>query len=85
MNTGWAFYPGDVDRAMTVDYDDSQWEAVSIPHIMRVERKHNGGAVFQGTGWYRRYFRLSDSYRNKRITLQFEGVRGSVWIRTVAD
>ncbi|MEZ0450810.1 glycoside hydrolase family 2 TIM barrel-domain containing protein [Sphingobacterium thalpophilum] len=77
MNTGWAFYPGDVDRAMTVDYDDSQWEAVSIPHIMRVERKHNGGAVFQGTGWYRRYFRLSDSYRNKRITLQFEGVQSS--------
>lgn len=75
MNTNWAFYRGDMDQAMEIDYDDSKWEAVSIPHVMRLEPKHNGGSVFQGTGWYRRYFRLSGGLQNKRTVLQFEGVQ----------
>lgn len=75
MNTHWAFHEGDAKQAASMTYDDRDWEAVSIPHVMRIERKHNGGEVYQGIGWYRRYFRLSDHYRKKRITLHFEGVQ----------
>lgn len=63
MNTHWAFHEGDAKQAASMTY------------VMRIERKHNGGEVYQGIGWYRRYFRLSDHYRKKRITLHFEGVQ----------
>lgn len=75
MNANWAFYRGDIDQAMETNYDDSKWKAVSIPHVMRLEPKHSGGSVFQGTGWYRRYFHLSGKLQNKRVILQFEGVQ----------
>lgn len=75
MNGHWAFHAGDVKQAANITYDDSRWEAVSIPHVMRIEQKHNGGEVYQGVGWYRRYFRLPSNYRKKRITLHFEGVQ----------
>ena len=75
MNNNWAFYRGDIDQGASVNFDDSQWEAVSIPHVMRIEPKHNGTTAFQGTGWYRRYFHLSKQLRDKRITLQFDGVQ----------
>lgn len=76
MNTHWAFHRGDLAQAETIGYDDQDWEEVSIPHVMRIERKHNGGGgVYQGIGWYRRYFHLSGNYRKKRITLHFEGVQ----------
>ena len=43
---------------------------------MRLETKHCGGAanVYQGIGWYRRYFTVPDEFRNQRVVLDFEGV-----------
>lgn len=76
MNTHWAFHRGDLQGAEKVDYDDRDWAGVSIPHVMRLERKHNGGGdVYQGVGWYRRYFHLPNRYMEKRISLHFEGVQ----------
>jgi len=76
FNTNWAFHSGTLKGAYLPDFDDSEWEKVSIPHVMRIEKKHDGGGkVFQGIGWYRRYFKLPQNYRNKRLTIQFEGVQ----------
>lgn len=76
FNTDWAFHLGDIQKAFLSKFDDSSWEKVSIPHTMRVEGKHDGGgAVYQGVGWYRRYFKLPEQYKNKRITINFEGVQ----------
>nr|WP_199080464.1 glycoside hydrolase family 2 TIM barrel-domain containing protein [Pedobacter sp. ASV19] len=76
LNTNWAFCRGDVKGAESVSFNDEKWYAVSIPHTMRLEQKHNGGAqVYQGVGWYRRYFKISKQADGKRITLNFEGVQ----------
>ncbi|HEY9259932.1 glycoside hydrolase family 2 TIM barrel-domain containing protein [Chitinophaga sp.] len=76
FNTNWAFQRGEVNGAEKITYNDKDWAGVSIPHVMRIEKKHNGGnTVYQGVGWYRRYFRLPASYRNKRITICFDGVQ----------
>lgn len=75
MNTGWAFYRGDIKGGEKINNDDSKWIPVVLPHIMQLEKKHNGGdAIYDGIGWYRRYFRLSDQDRNKRVAIHFEGV-----------
>ncbi|WP_158267106.1 glycoside hydrolase family 2 TIM barrel-domain containing protein [Chitinophaga niastensis] len=76
FNTNWAFHRGDVKGAENISFDDKDWSAVSIPHVMRIEKKHNGGNnVYQGIGWYRRYFRLPAACMHKRITLCFDGVQ----------
>jgi len=76
LNTNWAFFRGDVKGAGAIKFNDERWHAVSIPHSMRLEKKHNGGAkVYQGVGWYRRYFRIDKQAAGKRITLNFEGVQ----------
>jgi hypothetical protein len=76
LNTNWAFLRGDAKAAEAVHYQDKDWTAVSIPHSMRLEKKHNGGGkIYQGIGWYRRYFKMDKSNQSKRITLNFEGVQ----------
>lgn len=76
FNTNWAFQRGDVNGGEKIKYNDKDWAGISIPHVMRIEKKHNGGnAVYQGAGWYRRYFRLPPAYRDKRITICFDGVQ----------
>lgn len=76
FNTNWAFHLGEMNGAERVGFNDIGWEGVTIPHVMRVEKKHNGGgAIYQGIGWYRRYFKLPNSLRNKRLSIHFEGVQ----------
>lgn len=75
MNTGWAFYRGDVEEGYKTDLDDSGWMPAVIPHIMQLETKHCGGnSIYDGIGWYRRYFKLPGEYKGKRIAVSFEGV-----------
>ena len=75
MNTDWAFYRGDVVEGSRTDLDDSGWIPVALPHIMQLEMKHCGGnSIYDGIGWYRRYFKLPAKYKDKRIVVSFEGV-----------
>lgn len=78
MNTDWAFYRSDVEQGEKVRLDDSDWIPATVPHIMQLEKKHCGGnIIYQGIGWYRRYFKLPEAYKDKRITVDFEGVMTS--------
>lgn len=76
LNQGWGFYRGDLPGAEKPDFDDKDFAAVSIPHSMRLERKHCGDAknVFQGIGWYRRPFVMDARYKGQRVHLDFEGI-----------
>ena len=75
MNNDWAFHRGDVADGAAPTLDDSHWTAATMPHIMQLEKKHCGGnIIYDGIGWYRRYFKLPQSYRHKRVAVAFEGV-----------
>lgn len=75
MNTDWAFFRGDVNDGSRMDLDDSGWMPVVLPHIMQLETKHCGGnSIYDGVGWYRRYFKLPETDKDKRIVVSFEGV-----------
>lgn len=75
MNTDWAFYRGDVEKGAATDLNDASWMPVVLPHVMQLEPKHCGGnSIYDGIGWYRRYFKLPDVYKDKRIVVSFEGV-----------
>lgn len=75
MNTDWAFFRGEVVDGGRMDLDDSGWIPVALPHIMQLETKHCGGnSIYDGVGWYRRYFKLPDNDKDKRVVVSFEGV-----------
>ncbi|NLR67599.1 DUF4982 domain-containing protein [Chitinophaga varians] len=76
FNSNWAFCQQDVSNAAAADFNDASWEAVTIPHVMGITAKHNGGGrVYQGVGWYRRYFTIPADWAGRRLYLSFEGVQ----------
>src|SRR5262245_58050189 len=63
-----------------MNYDDSDWRVVNLPHDWSVEglfdrSNHvNQGFLPRGIGWYRRHFRLEESDRGRYLAIRFDGV-----------
>ena len=76
FNNDWGFFRGDLEGAQAEAFDDGGFVDVTIPHTMRLEKKHNNttNGVYKGIGWYRKYFTLDESYQQKKLQLKFEGV-----------
>ena len=63
-------------------YDDSSWRTLDLPHDWSIELLPTatggttaGTGFFQGgLGWYRKTFTLPRSLRDKRISVEFDGV-----------
>lgn len=86
MNQDWAFFRGDVPGGERPSLDVSSWMPVALPHIMQLERKHcGGGVIYDGVGWYRRCFTVPESYRDKRVTVSFEGVMNACTVYLNGD
>ena len=70
------------------EYDDSAWRTVDLPHDYAVEgtpspkELSSHASLPRENAWYRRYFKLDEADRGKRITLEFDGVAThcSVWV-----
>ena len=78
LNVAWRFIKSDVaDCPYSVDYDDSAWEVISIPHGLEyLPVEASGGANYQGIAWYRKHFHVPDSLRGKQLFIHFEGIMG---------
>jgi beta-galactosidase len=86
----WKFYLGDDANAFKVEYDDSRWRQLNLPHDWSIEGKFDkdnpatpgGGALPGGIGWYRKSFIISPEDQNKLIYIDFDGVyrNSEVWI-----
>jgi beta-galactosidase len=72
-----------VAGAAAPDFDDHGWQTVSTPHtyndVDTFNRiiSHGGGqqGAYMGPAWYRRHFALPAGYRDRRLVLEFEGMR----------
>ena len=77
MNPAWRFFKGAAGCAETVDYDDSGWDVVSLPHgIEFVPTEASGCVNYQGEVWYRKHFTPADSLKGKKLFLHFEAIMG---------
>lgn len=82
FNEGWHFSLGNTESAAGVDFDDSGWRSLDLPHDWSVEgsfsEKHpatpGGGALPGGTGWYRKTFFLPETDSLKNIFIEFDGI-----------
>ena len=91
LSKNWKFFLGDIPEAKYVDYDDSEWENINIPHDWAFEKgysanaqqKDKGGYLGGGIGWYRKEIFLTEKeLANDFVFIDFEAsyMNNQVWI-----
>ena len=81
FNFEWRFMLGDDPAFATMEYDDSTWRELHLPHDWSIEGEFSkdnpstpaGGALPGGIGWYRKYFTTPD-IDGKVVNVEFDGV-----------
>lgn len=93
MDKDWRFYRGQIDYdhgwhkakkfskgPCAVDFNDSQWRIVNVPHDFVIEgifdptARVDSGFLKGDVGWYRKRFTIPDTDKDKRICIEFDGV-----------
>jgi beta-galactosidase len=79
VNKGWMFFKdvtGSNPAAEAVDFDDSSWAPVGLPHTWNATDGEDGPtttpAYFRGVGWYRKHYTVPAGMDGKQIYLQFD-------------
>lgn len=87
---GWTYASakaGNAQGAAASDYDDSDWQDVTLPHDWAIlappvpDANVSQGYRKRGFGWYRRALRLGPADRGKYLELQFDAIatNATVW------
>ena len=77
FNPEWLLHVGDLEGAEKTDFPDADWEKVTLPRahneneVFKVDIKHLTDTI----AWYRKHFRLPKTAKNKKVFIEFEGVR----------
>lgn len=82
FNDGWCFSLIDDSLAAQVDFADSGWRKLNLPHDWAIEGDFSqdnssgtgGGALPGGIGWYRKTFIPADGNKGKHFRIEFDGV-----------
>lgn len=82
MDLNWAFTRGDPAGAQSPVFDDSGWRVLDVPHDWSIEGPYaqtnstagSGGFLPAGIGWYRKHFATPATFKDKRVSVQFDGV-----------
>ncbi|MFD1630153.1 sugar-binding domain-containing protein [Pseudopedobacter beijingensis] len=88
INTDWKFTLSDEAAAKTPLFNDSKWQAVTLPHDWSIQGKLDStlasctGYLPGGIGWYRKTLKIPEKELGKKVYLYFEGVynRSEVYI-----
>lgn len=77
FNQGWRYFKGEVDNGESLQLDDSSWDIVSVPHtVALMPSEASGNRNYQGPAWYRKYFVIDESLKDRDLFLYFEAVMG---------
>lgn len=82
FDSNWLFSLKDNQEAKSIQFDDSSWRIVNLPHDWSIEGNidvknamgNDGGYFPDGIGWYRKQFFIPKSENYKEICIYFEGV-----------
>ena len=82
MDLDWAFIKGDPAGAQNPTFDDTAWRVLDVPHDWSIEGPYDqanpagGSGAFlpAGIGWYRKHFATPATFKDKRVSVQFDGV-----------
>lgn len=84
----WYFHLGDITNGQSAATDNSQWRRLDLPHDFSIEGSYQqtnpaaNAFLPGGTGWYRKTIRWETAWKNKEVSIVFDGVymNSEVWI-----
>ena len=81
FNSDWKFYLGDAENAEAMNFDDTNWADVTLPHDWAIlgpfdhDLPANTGKLpWKGVGWYRKHFEMKPEQKGQQIYLIFDGI-----------
>jgi beta-galactosidase len=90
FDANWRFLKADANGAEQPQFNDSAWRKLNLPHDWSIEGPFSetnktggaGGFLPSGVGWYRKDFMLPDTFSNRCVFVEFDGVMANseVWI-----
>ncbi len=77
FNPGWRVLVGDPNGAQATDFDDADWDRVTLPYAWNEDEAFRKSIHELSTGiaWYRKHFSIPAAYAGRKVFLEFEGVR----------
>lgn len=77
FNSGWKLFVGDAQGAENISFDDKNWKNITTPHAWNEDDAFRKDIADLSTGiaWYRKHFRLPANSTDKKVFLEFEGIR----------
>ncbi|WP_235817861.1 sugar-binding domain-containing protein [Formosa haliotis] len=77
FNSDWKFKIGDFNQAESNSFNDANWQNVTLPYAFNQEEAFLKDIVDLTTGivWYRKTFQLPKNTEDKKIFIEFEGIR----------
>jgi hypothetical protein len=73
FNADWRFRLGDTPQGKEAAFDDSGWQSAGTPHSFGIPY-FQASQFYTGYGWYRKRLTVPETWRDRWITLEFEGV-----------
>ncbi len=70
LDAGWTFQRGDSDHAQAIDFDDTDWRRVTLPHSFN-DGDGEQRDYYRGASWYRRAFVFDRAPNGRRLVVQF--------------
>jgi len=78
----WKFYLGDLSSVSAIDDNTKSWRNLDLPHDWSIEGTldtnnpmgNDGGYFPAGIGWYQKTFTVPASWKDKQVSIYFEGV-----------
>jgi beta-galactosidase len=98
FNQGWKFVKyfdeavtsdSEPENLQLPSINDNNWRSLDLPHDWAIEgpfsdtlENNTGLLPWKGIGWYRKHFVVSDTDKDKRIYITFDGamVNAKVWL-----
>ena len=77
FNSDWLLYVGDTPEEKQIRFSDSDWKKVTLPHAFNEDEafRLSIDELTDTIMWYRKHFRLPGDSKNKKVFVEFEGVR----------
>jgi beta-galactosidase len=74
INASWKFSLNDDPNSYKSNFDDSNWEVISLPHTWNnMDGQDGGDNYYRGTGWYRKSLHLNN-VTGRSVFLKFNSV-----------
>ena len=81
FDLNWKFCQGDITSAIEIDFNDTLWRNLDLPHDWSIDEKlkninsiNDDEVLASDVGWYRKKFLLPSNWKNKQVTIHFESV-----------